>query len=307
MRYRFIQQFWGQFSVAALCWAMQVSPQGYYAWKRRPPSPCAKHNVAQLSCIRAAHQQSRRTYGSPRVYHELRAQGVRCGRHRVARLMRADGLRAWVPKRFLATTDSRHALPLAPNLLNRQFGAQRPDAKWAGDIKYIWTGAGRAKAGCIWPWCWTCFPAAWWAGPCAKPWSGSWSSRICKGPSGSGSRPQACCATATPSPAVTEGSQYASAGYQSALAAAAAATGSMSRKGDCWDNAPIESFLATLKRELVHRVRFAMREAARAAVFEWIEAWYNRKRRHSALGYLSPEAFEQQHRQETERDYAMTA
>jgi len=166
----------GQFTVAALCRAMQVSPKGYYAWKGRPQSQRAQRDATLLECIRTAYKQSRHTYGSPRIYHELRAQDVWCGRHRVARLMRADGLGACLPKRFAATTDSRHALPVAPNILNRQFGAERTDAKWAGDITYIWTGEGwlylavvldlfsRRVVGASTPAC---------AGPCERRWRGN--------------------------------------------------------------------------------------------------------------------------------------
>lgn len=144
-----MQQHQGQFSVAALCRAMQVSPKGYYAWKRRPQSQRAKQDVALLEQIRAVHAQSRQTYGRPRVYHELREQGAGCGRHRIARLMRENALSARLPKRVAVTTDSGHALPVAPNVLNRQFGAERANTKWAGDITYVWTGEGWLYLGIV--------------------------------------------------------------------------------------------------------------------------------------------------------------
>ncbi len=206
--------------------------------------------------------------------------------------MRENGLSARLPRRFTVTTHSGHGLPVAPNLLNRQFRAERENAKWTGDITYIWTGEG---------WLYLAVVLDLFSRRVV-----GWAMRETLERELVVSALQGAVWQRRPPPDLLchsdRGSQYASADYQSALRGAGA-TCSMSRKADCWDNAPIESFFATLKRELVHRARFATREAARAAIFEWIEAWYNRKRRHSALGYLSPEEFERKQR----RDYAMTA
>ena len=142
MRYRFIQQHQGQFPTATLCRAMRVSRNGFYAWRVRLPSRRAGQDAVLVGHIRAAHRESHQTYGSPRLYHELREQGLRCGRHRIARLMRENGLSARLPKRFVATTDSRHALPVAQNLLGRGFSAERANTKWCGDITYVPTAQG---------------------------------------------------------------------------------------------------------------------------------------------------------------------
>ena len=285
---------------------MQVSPKGYYAWKRRPQSQRAQQDAALVERIRLVHVQSRHTYGSPRVYHELRATqgaglGSQCGRHRVARLMRENGLSARLPKRFALTTDSSHGLLVAPNRLERDFCAATPNRKWAADITYIWTGEG---------WLYLAVVLDLFSRRAV-----GWAMRA------SLERELAVTALAGAvsqrSPPVgllchsDRGSQYASGDYQ-AVVARAGAVCSMSRKGDCWDNAPVESFFASLKRELIHRAQFATRAQARIAVFEWIETWYNRRRRHSALGYLSPEQFEQRHRhhgqhRQDNQDDAMTA
>jgi transposase InsO family protein len=286
VRYRFIQQHQGQFPTAALCRAMQVSRNGFYAWRDRPPSQRANQDAALVEHIRAAHQESRQTYGSPRLYHELREQGFRCGRHRVARLMRESSLSARVPKRFVATTDSHHGLPVAQNLMGRGFSARKADTKWSGDITYVPTAQG---------WLYLAVVLDLFSRRVI-----GWAMRETLERELAVAALSGALAVRDPRPGLLchsdRGSQYASGDYQDALAAAGAIC-SMSRTGNCWDNAPIESFFASLKCELVHRRRFATRQEARTAIFEWIEAWYNRKRRHSALGYLSPEEFERRHRQ----------
>jgi transposase InsO family protein len=271
---------------------MQVSRNGFYAWRVRLPSRRAGQDAVLVGHIRAAHRESHQTYGSPRLYHELREQGLRCGRHRIARLMRENGLSARLPKRFVATTDSRHALPVAQNLLGRGFSAERANTKWCGDITYVPTAQG---------WLYLAVVLDLFSRRVI-----GWAMRETLERELAVAALSGALAARDPSPGLLchndRGAQYASGDYQNALAGAGA-TCSMSRRGDCRDNAPIESFFASLKRELVERCRFATREEARGAIFEWIEAWYNRKRRHSALGYLSPEEFERRHR----KHYAMAA
>ena len=290
MRYPFIQQQQGQFSLAALCRAMQVSVSGYYTWCKRPKSQRQQHNAALTEQITSVHQESKETYGSPRIYKELHEQGLACSEKRIARLMRLSGLRGTLPKRFVITTHSDAALPVAENLLARAFTVQTPNARWTTDITYIWTQQGWLYLAVI---------------------LDLFSRRVVGWAMGSTlerslvlSALDMALADRRPTAGLLchsdRGSQYQSGDYQARLKENGV-TCSMSRKGNCWDNAPTESFFATLKRELVYRTTFASREAARTAVFEWIETWYNRKRRHSSLGYLSPEAFEknyQQHQQQ---------
>lgn len=281
MKYRAIQEHVRRFPIRLMCRALAVSAAGYYAWTTRPESRRGQRNRGLLVEIRTLHAQSRRSYGSPRITHDLRAGGHRVSEKRVARLMRIDGIRAKTVKKWKATTDSRHKLPVAANTLNRQFTVNVPNRVWAGDISYCWTEEGwlylavvldlysRAVIG--------------WA---------------------MGARLTADLATDAltmalwrrkPKPGLLHhsdrGVQYASGDYQRLLAAHNIAC-SMSRKGNCWDNSCVESFFGTLKKELVHDRRYATREQAKQDIFEWIEVFYNRQRRHSTLGYRSPAEFE---------------
>ena len=235
--------------------------------------------------IKASHQASRQTYGAPRVLDDLREAGHRVSRKRVARLMRQAGLRAAKPRRYVSTTDSGHGLPVAENVLDRDFAAEALDQKWACDITYVPTDEGWLYLAVV---------------------LDLYSRRIV----GHGMSVRLerrlvmkafsmALARRAPNPGLLhhsdQGSQYASSDYQGLLSEAGCLA-SMSRRGNCWDNAPVESFFATLKRELVHRHRFGTRSQAKAALFEYIEVFYNARRKHSALGYLSPVAFEEQHR-----------
>lgn len=234
--------------------------------------------------IRASHNESKQTYGSPRVHEDLKEAGIRCGRHRVARIMRKYAIRAIHKERFVVTTDSNHEMPVAGNLLDQKFGSEKPDARWLADITYIWTREGWLYLAAIIDLC----------------------SRRVIGWAMDKNIDRSLVMTALTAALKQRrpqkglichsdrGSQYASGDYQRQLSDAGVVC-SMSRKGNCWDNAPMESFFASLKRELVHRRRFKSREEARQAIFWWIEVWYNRKRRHSALGYISPEQFELRH------------
>jgi putative transposase len=284
VRYRFIRKQEGQFSVSALCRALRVSRSGYTFWRRRPPSRRSQEEQALLGRIRAAHNESRGTYGSPRITQELRAREVSCSRNRVARLMRKDAITARPVRRFVVTTDSRHALPVAANHLEQKFTAEQPNTHWSADITYLWTSEG---------WLYLAVVVDLYSRRVV-----GWSIRDTLDRSIVLSALESALVQRHPGAGLVchsdRGSQYASADYQEVLSGAGAVC-SMSRKGNCYDNAPVESFFASLKRELIHRCPFATREEARSAVFEWIAVWYNRKRRHSSLGYVSPEQFEQQH------------
>jgi transposase InsO family protein len=272
-----------EYPVHVLCATLDVSPSGYHAWAHRAPSLRAQANAALLPLIAEAYQASRQTYGSPRIAHWLRAHGQPCGRVRVARLMRQGGLNRRSRRRFrpLSLTDSHHARPVAPNRLLAQAPPARPDAVWVADITYVETDEGFLYLAGILDRC----------------------SRRCigwaMGDTLATTLPLAALDMALTQRRPTgsllhhsdQGVQYASRNYRQRLAGAGVVP-SMSRRGNCYDNAAMESFWSSLKRELVHRCEFTTRAQARAAVFEWIEVFYNRERLHSALGYHSPVDFE---------------
>lgn len=267
--------------MARLCRALGVSKSGYYAWQKREPSRREERDGELLAQIREAHARSRRTYGSPRVHAELRAEGTRCSRKRVARLMRAAGLSARRPRRAVRTTDSRHSLPVAANLLGRDFTAPAPDRRWAADITYVPTAEGWLYLAVI-----------------LDLFSRRVVGHACAATLATVLVAEAlalACGRRRPSAGLLHhsdrGSQYASAEYQARLSEVGAQC-SMSRRGDCYDNAAVESFFSTLKTELIHGRRYATRAEARAEIFEYVEVFYNRERRHSALGYLSPAEYE---------------
>ncbi len=260
---------------------MQVTRSGYYAWRKREPSEHKRQDETLLDPIRQFFERSKHTYGSPRILRDLREAGFACGKHRVARLMRQAGLRAVRPRRFRATTDSKHALPVAENLLGRDFTATKVDERWAADITYVWTGEG---------WLYLAVVLDLFSRRIVG-WSmqaslhkelvlDALSMALCQRHPGLGLLHHS-----------DRGSQYASEAFQEVLGEAGIVC-SMSRRGNCWDNAVVESFFGTLKNEMVNRRRFAPRDVARQEVFEYIEIWYNRQRRHSSLGYLSPAEFE---------------
>lgn len=281
-----IAQHRAQYAVALVCRVLGVSRAGFYAAHRRRPSARAEADERLAVEIRAAHVASRRTYGSPRVHADLRARGVACGRKRVARLMHAAALVGRRRRRGRTTTDSRHAHPVAANVLDRQFDVAAMaggDRVWAGDITYLATREG---------WLYLAVVLA-----LASRRVIGWSMRHTLERGLTLDALRMAVAARQPGPGVLHhsdrGSQYACGEYQALLAAHGMAC-SMSRRGDCWDNAMVESFFATLKTELVEDADWATREAARAAVFEWIEVWYNRARLHSSLGSRSPAEYEGQ-------------
>jgi transposase InsO family protein len=281
MRYRAIRDHADRFAIRLMCRALKVSSAGYYAWATRPESERTKSNRRLLVEIRAIHTESRRTYGSPSIWDQLQKSGQSVGRHRVARLMRANGIRAKTVKKWRATTDANHKLPLAANTLDRQFSVSAPNRVWAGDITYVWTDAGWLYLAVVLD-LYSRAVIGWAMG-----------SRL----TAELAREALTMALARrkPKPGLLHhsdrGVQYASLDYQRLLTDSRI-TCSMSRKGNCWDNAVVESFFGTLKKELIHDQRYPTREAATQDVFEWIEVFYNRKRRHTTLGYRSPAEFE---------------
>ena len=261
-----------------MCRVLQVSTSGYYAWRR--PAASKEEDERLLVEIKAVYVESKRRYGSPRIHRKLRQQGIRCGEKRVARLMREHGLRARRRRRFKATTDSKHTLPVAANVLERQFEVEVPDARWAADITYVWTRQG---------WLYLAIVMDLFSRRIV-----GWSMQETMERSLVISALEMALKARRPPPGLLHhsdrGSQYASGDYQKWLEQAGC-TCSMSRRGNCWDNAPVESFFSTLKMELVHERRYETRQQARAEIFEFIEIWY-RQRLHSSLGYLSPADYE---------------
>lgn len=280
MRYRFMKEHRGKFSNAAMCRVLEVSVSGYYTWQCRSNSARADANEALLEQIKTVHKESRATYGSPRVYRELKDRGAMCGRHRVARLMRKHGIKAKQKRRFKVTTDSRHALPVAANVLDRKFDVSKANKVWVSDITYIPTRSGWLYLAVV-------------LDLCSRRVIG-WSMQAKMDYNLVKDALKMALDNRRPATIhhSDRGSQYASHNYQ-ALLNQSSIICSMSRKGNCWDNAPVESFFATLKKELVHHRRYQTRDEARHDIFEYIEVWYNRKRKHSAIGYLSPVQYEQ--------------
>jgi putative transposase len=272
-----------EYSIAELCGTLAVTRSGYHAWASREPGVRAQANAALLPLIAKAHRESRQTYGSPRIHHWLHQRGLRCGRVRVARLMRVAGLSSRLRRRFrpLSLTDSNHDLPIAPNRLRELALPVRRDAVWVSDITYVETAEGWLYVAGV-------------LDRCTRRCIG-WA----MGDTLATTLPLAALEMALKQrrPPVglvhhsDRGVQYASAAYRQRLALAGVIP-SMSRRGNCYDNAAMESFWSSLKRELVHRCEFASHAEAKAAIFEWMEVFYNRERLHSALGFKSPVDFE---------------
>lgn len=271
-----------------MCEVLQVSRSSYYAWLKRPKSNRNEQNQQLVKQIENIHQQSRQTYGSPRVHDELRDMGITCSENRVARLMRQHGIAAQKKRKFISTTDSNHSLPVAPNRLDQQFEVDRPDAVWTADITYIWTQQG-----------WLYLAAV--LDLFSRRVIG-WSMAPSLGRTLVVDALQMAITARNPAEGLIHhsdrGSQYASYDYQRVLQQKGI-VGSMSRKGNCYDNAPTESWFATLKRELVYRTHYATHAEARQDIFEYVEVWYNRQRKHSTIGYMSPVAYEQQWKKST--------
>jgi len=264
-----------------MCRILDVSSSGYYAWRKRPVSEREMANQKLVIKIKEVHTQSDRNYGVPRVYKALRAQGYTCNHKRVERLMRLNDIRAKQSKRYKVTTRSNHAHSVAPNLLARNFKAERPNEKWVSDITYIPTAEGwlylagvmdlysRKIVG--------------WAMDKRMT-----SELVCKAFKMAVAHRQPKAGLLHHS---DRGSQYTAQPYQDLLKQHHCQI-SMSRKGNCWDNAPMESFFATLKNELTHHHSYQTRAHAKSDIFAYIEGFYNRIRLHSTLDYQSPEQFE---------------
>ena len=264
-----------------MCRVLEVSTQGYYAWAKREPSNRAKENLSLAADIKAIHAGSRRTYGAPRVRAELVARGQQVGKNRVARLMRQEGVQARRKRKFRCTTDSKHNLPVAPNVLQRDFDADAPNQAWVTDITYVWTLEGWLYLAAILD-LFSRRVVGW-----------SMSTSLERGlalealqMALQGRQPPAGLVHHS-----DRGCQYASRDYRAVLDAHGIVC-SMSRKGDCWDNAVAESFFGSLKAEVLNDREFATRAEARLAIFDYIEVFYNRRRRHSYLGFLSPADYE---------------
>ena len=277
MRYAWIEGQRGSFALEAMCKVLGVSTSGFACWKRGGGCSTRLSDAQLLTLIRTIHAESKAAYGSPRIWREIKARGLPVGRERVARLMKEHDIRAKHKRRYKATTDSKHALPVAANLLEQRFDTSRPDQTWTADITFIPTGEGWLYLAVVMD-LYTRMIVGW-----------SMDARMTRELVISALR----MAYFRRRPAAglvhhsDRGSQYCSHDYQELLEQYGMLA-SMSRKGNCWDNAPMESFFNSLKNERTHAQRYATREEARQDTFEYIETFYNRSRRHSALGYVSP-------------------
>jgi len=280
MIYEFIDKHSSAHAVERMCRVLGVKRSSYYVWKKRGLSQRDRRDLELLEKVRQSYRLSSGRYGSPNIHEDLQQWGYCCGRKRVARLMRENGIRSKIVKRFRVTTDSEHTLPIADNLLQRDFTARRQNLVWVSDITYVWTHRG---------WMYLCVILDLWDRKVV-----GWSM---------GKRLIAELAIRALDKAVMlrqpvkgllfhsdRGVQFASEGFRDQLHQHGMVQ-SMSRKGDCWDNAVAESFFAILKRELVYHKNYRTREEARLSIFQYIEGWYNRRRRHSTLGRKSPLEF----------------
>jgi putative transposase len=280
VRYAFIEQHRDSYPVQALCAALEVSDSGFAAWQRSEGPTKWLSDSALLKLIRQIHAETKAAYGSPRIFQELKARGHRVSEGRVERLMRENDIRARHKRRFKATTDSTHALPVAPNRLDQNFATERPDQVWTADITYLATGEG---------WLYLAMVLDLHTRQIV-----GWAMRERMTDDLVIDALRMAWFRRRPRPGLIfhsdRGSQYCSHEFQNQLAEYGMLA-SMSRKGNCWDNAPSESFFNSLKNERVHGVRYETRDEARADVFDYIEVFYNRRRRHSSLGGVSPISF----------------
>lgn len=283
MKYAFIREHQNEFSVVRMCRVLQVSRSGYYHWVERPESRRACEDRALLEHIRRVHLQSRRAYGSVKTWRELRAQGVACGKHRVARLRKREGIEAQRRRRFRLAAENHHTTPPAPNLLGQQFVAAQPDQIWVGDMTFI-----RTRAGFLYLAVLLDLYARRVIGWCMHDRPNLELTLRALDMALAHRRPAPGLVHHTDQAPLYAAYEYRKRMHDHGLVA------SMSARGNCYDNAVVESFFSNLKNELVHHCDFATREQARAAIFDYIEVFYNRSRRHQTLGYLSPMEFEKQ-------------
>jgi putative transposase len=292
MRFAFILAEKANHRIGTMCRVLLVSRQGFYAWAARPPCARKRRDGALGKQIRRVFEDARWRYGSPRVHRELEAKGVGISRKRVARLMREEGLVARPQRRrFIRTTDSKHGYAPAPNLVARRFQPPAPDRVWASDITYVRTATG---------WLYLAVVLDLFSRRVV-----GWSMRPYLDRRLALAALNMAVQTRAPSPGLVHhsdrGVQYACEDYRQALGAVSAVP-SMSARGDCWDNAVVESFFSTLKLELLYREGVMTADETRSAIFQYIEAFYNRRRRHSTLGYLSPVQYERRaHAQATDQ------
>jgi putative transposase len=280
--FRFIHQHRTRWPVVVLCDALAASPAGYYAWRDRPVSARRQRQDDLTARIRAVHAEVKARYGSPRVHAELVARGHGCCVNTVARLMRRAGIAAKTARKFRHTTDSNHGRPVAANVLDRQFDPAAANEAWVSDITFIPTREGWLYLAAVED-LYSRMVVGW-------AMAARMSSRLVV--EALGMAVQRRLPGEDLLAHSDRGSQYASDHYQRLLASHGI-TCSMSRRADCWDNSPMESFFASLKKELVHHEDYRTREEAQASIFEYIEVFYNRKRRHSTLGFKSPAEYEQ--------------
>jgi len=281
VRFSFIQVEKANYPLRVLCRVLQVSRSGFYAWFKRAPSERERRDEVLKPKVLQASKVGRGVYGSPRIHSELKAQGVEVARKRVARLMKNLGIVATPPRRFRRTTDSNHDQPVAPNLLDRSFVASGPDHRWVADITYIWTWEG---------WLYLAVVVDLFSRRVVG-WSMANHMRTDLVLEALGMALRHRLPESDLLHHSDRGSQYASDRYQEMLEEHGIEC-SMSRKGDCWDNAVVESFFGTLKTELIYRRPWSTRREARSAISEYIEVFYNRIRRHSYLGNRSPAEYE---------------
>lgn len=281
MKFAFIASKEVAFPVSALCRVLGVTKSGFYAWKKRPKPERARRDAQLAATVAGVHQKSRRTYGSPRVHRELKARGVRVGKKRIERLMRENGIKGRSKRRFKRTTDSRHGGPIAPNLLARKFDVRETNRAWVTDVTAIATDEGWLFLAPMIDLCSRRVVA--------------WAASEHNDTALALDVLSRALRARRPPPGFLHhsdrGSPYASDDYRAKLRACGARQ-SMSRKGDCWDNAVAESFFATLRAELVDHERYPTREAAMCSIGDYIDNFYNIERRHSHLDFLNPIEFE---------------
>jgi len=284
VRYTWIRQHQSDYPVQVMCRVLEVGASGYYDWRDRSPSARTQRHQQIAQAAARSYFESHRIYGYRKVHQDLQADGVPCGEDTVRQVLRENGLYSRIRRKFVVTTDSNHSAPIADNILNRDFSAERPNEKWVADITYIATAEGWLYLAAVMD-LFSRRIVGW-----------SMSEFI-----------DAALATSALKMAVEQrgpdagllhhsdrGVQYASGDYQDILKEGQI-VGSMSRKGNCWDNAVMENFFGSLKNEWVRDQVFATRQAAKESLFNYIEVFYNRQRRHASLGYLSPAAYEEQY------------
>jgi len=284
VKFAFIEKHRGEFEVGALCRVLAVSRSGFYSWRKRLPSKRSVEDERLKSKILELHQKSRRTYGSPRILDDLKEEGERTSRKRVARIMRESGIFSKHKRKFRVTTDSEHRFPVAENHLNREFKAEAPDRKWVTDITHIPTKEG---------WMYLAVVLDLFSRRVVG-WSMSRrldASLVSKALSMAFGQRMPSAGMLHHS---DRGAQYASNEYRELLTKNDVLA-SMSRKGNCWDNAVAESFFKTLKIESSDLRIYKTRDEAQSSIFDYIEVFYNRRRKHSTLGFRSPVDFERLH------------